>query len=226
VTAEGTRASASYRVEVASEGAPPDVRLVLRRRREVKGTVLGDGEPVAGASVTVYPEYQHVGDRASGEATTDASGNFAVDVPADGGNALAFVLPPGYALRVLNVNLSATTPLVLGVTAYGGELELRLPSPVDLGDPKAPKWAVWQDGIFLEPFTMLKWARLMGVVQSSSSTALRFPRVHPASYRLCLFRDLQDFGSALGGAAGGTRECAEGYLPPLGKLSLEVHFSK
>ncbi len=220
VTPDGPRESATAYIDVPSEGDAPQIRLTLVRKREVRGVLLGDGQPVPGAQVSVAVFPLQPASLANQDVTTDSAGRFVVQVQGDARGLLAYAFPPGYAFRAFVVDVTVARDVELKVTAFGGDLEIGLPEPADFRDPTKPKWALWQDGIVVGPAHLSLWARINGQLPDPSPTYVRVPRLNPGNYRVCFFGDNTTLLRAVGTGPAPDVPCAEGYLPPLGRLQL------
>jgi hypothetical protein len=224
---DGARQSAYTQVEIPARGTAAPVELKLRERREVTGTVVGDGRPVVGARVTMTTDWDSLTRAASESAVTDADGRFRLVLPHHATRALAIVAPPPYALTVRLVELGegSVADVILPVTV-GGTLEIDVRRAVPATDaavePPRGGWLAWVDGLPLPPSELLGWARFAGVALDPASDRARIPQLAPGHYRACLFSSTDEAVAALFGAAPPNARCAEGFLPPGGLLRLEL----
>jgi hypothetical protein len=220
-TPAGPRYSDEVNAELSEEGAAPDVRLVLTRSVEVAVIVTSEtGEPVAGAWVQPYGDLSRQGALAFSQLTTDSTGTVKIRLPADIERLAGVVLPFGYAFQAFDAALERGRPVSVVVTRFGGTLTLQFASPPPLQD-----WSRaligWQDGVLFGASMLLDWGRINGVAVDWRGTVFTIPQVAPGRYRVCLGPVVQvlEEGSAYDGR-GGT--CAEGSLPRLGELRLEL----
>jgi hypothetical protein len=217
------RYSSDAQVEVSEDGAVPDVRLVLRRADELVLTVMTEsGEPVAGASVWPMGDPSRPGALGFPTAATDALGTVHIPLPRDVERLAGVILAPGYAFQAFDVTLQKDRKASVAVTPLGGTLRLVLPSPLPSGDWSRALLG-WQDGIPFPGVGLLQWARVNGVPEDARGTRLTIPQVAPGSYRLCLgpVAALLAEGSSFEGRWEGAT-CADGFLPRLGELTLEL----
>jgi hypothetical protein len=220
---EQRRYSDEVNVELDEEGAAAEVRLVLRRANEVVLTVSSEtGDPVPGATVLPLGDPSRAGALAFSSLATDASGTVRIPLPSDVERLAGVVLPPGYALQAFDVTLQAGRAASVVVTRFGGTLRLRLPSPLS-GQDWSRALLGWQDGMLVPSYALLEWAQVNGVAVDYRGTRFTIPQVAPGGYRLCLgpvAQLLAESSSSEGHWEGAT--CADGFLPRLGELSLEL----
>lgn len=222
-TPEGPRESPTSHVTVTDDGGAREVRLVLLRKRHVKGIVLGDGNPVPGARVTAHGDLRHGIFLASEDVVTDASGAFELALSAESSTLLAYALAPGFALKAFAIELTEGGERVtLNVSSVGGEVALVLPEAPRPRDPKGPMWLVWQDGVVVDSWLLELWAMQYQGRHGAAATNPVFPRVAPGNYRACWFADRDELiASAIQPPARGG-PCVEGYLAPTGALRLDL----
>lgn len=223
---DGIRQSAYTQVEIPTRGTAAPVELKLLERREVTGTVVGEGRPVVGARVTMATDWDNLTRAASESAVTDADGRFRLVLPRHATRALAIVAPPPYALTVRLVQFGEGADFILPVTAAGGTLEIdvRRAAPVTDAAAGPPRggWLAWVDGFPLPMIELLGWARQVGARMDPTSDRASIPQLAPGYYRACLFSSADEAVAALLGATPPDARCAEGLLPPGGLLRLEL----
>jgi len=223
---DGLRQSEYTQVEIPTRGAAAPVELKLLDRREVTGTVIGEGRPVVGARVTMTTDWDNLTRAASESVVTDANGRFRLVMPRHATHALAIVAPPPYALTVRLVQFGEGTDVILPVTAAGGtlEIEVRRAAPATDAEAGLPQrgWLAWADGLPLPMIELLGWARYVGATLDPASDRARIPQLAPGHYRACLFSSADEAVAALLGATPPDARCAEGLLPPGGLLRLEL----
>jgi hypothetical protein len=210
-------------VEVAADRSPDELRLVLHRRVELAGKVVGPGgQPVAGAEVVAYPEL------ASGSfvgwpprATTDSAGSFSLRLPGGTAAAEVTILAPGFAVRQLRADPRSHEPLVVSVDQVAGRLVIFYPDRPEKGDPPAIvrrlRTTVFHD--YREPADLANWAYLHGISQTDPGRFV-IPLLEPGRYTACREADDPPPGAEVASALAGS--CASGELGAYGELTLEL----
>jgi hypothetical protein len=210
VTAEGTHGY-SEPLEVAiEEGAEPEIRLVLaRRKRLLAGRVLRGDEPVAGATLHVWLPPG----RPAGSFSADDRGRFELPIPADAVAVGLTVSAAGHALKVTRVAASGSRPITLGLEPIGGTLVL------DAGEAAGPFSPILSHGGSLESVeTLADWSLLTG--GHSDGTRWVIPAVEPGAYRLCTITPHE--AADLWEGRNPAHACADGTLAPGGTLTLSA----
>ena len=210
-------------VELSADHSPEPLRLVVHRRVEVAGKVVGPGgQPVPGAEVVAYPEL------ASGSfvgwvprTTTDSAGSFSLNLPAGTAAAELTVLAPGFAVRQVRADPRSHDPLVVPVDQVAGRLVIVYPDRLEKDDPPAVvrrlRTSVFHD--YLERTDLANWAYLHGVAQADPGRFV-IPLLEPGHYTAC--REAEDAppGGEVAAALAGS--CASGELGAYGELTLEL----
>jgi hypothetical protein len=179
---EGPKTSDEVFVDLAGDRPVGPVELRLRRTRLVTGRVQSLRGPVPGAVVRVSPARPPMAYTESMH--TGLDGAFSIPVPSSAETVSIVVSPPGSTLKAFEVPV-ADHGAVLNVPDAGGDLHVRLPFPPD--DPQAQNLTlvVLQDGRFLPPATLYRWAAGHGV-RFQDETGVNVPRLAPGEYTVCL----------------------------------------
>lgn len=164
-------------VSLGEDEMRSDLRLVLRRRRTVPGTVRGPRGPVPGARVELVPDTTSGGPAWVASDVTGPDGAFALSLPHSARSGRIVVYPPGHALAVRRISLGAD-PIDLRVAEQGGTLVLRIPPDQRFG-------AVYHSGIELPLSFLREWAKRNGSPAGNGSLVV--PAVAPGEVHLCTF---------------------------------------
>ena len=207
VQAEGRDNQWSDRVsiQIPEEGEAEPLRLVVREQKQVRGVVVSDFGPVAGATVLIRST-----DVAPGLVpfrTTDANGRFLAHLPPDCAEFDLFVNAPGFSYMMDHLTFR-TSVLQASVDQMGGTIMVR-------GKTRGIVWLV-HGGAATHAGGI---ARDTNGSQSEHEIVMR--RMEPGPYSACLVSEEQGrLFRASNGAAGG--RCVSGILPPNGALTLEI----
>ncbi len=203
------RQSGIERLRLSDDGPDATVELVLQDQRQIRGRVVSpEGRGIPGARLEAVPPY---GAGTSSflipTASTDAEGNFVLDLPPGGSWPGAAVLAPGYALAVEPIPPETeggqwTIPVA---QEGGGTLVLTgLARSTGQAFPRTTLNHQWLLGYGL----LASWALLQGTEAGPDSLVL--PNLPSGSYRICIPRR----------AAEG--DCPTGFLSPGGQLTIEL----
>lgn len=219
VTSQGPRSSVDQMVVLAEKVEATPLRLVLTRTTEVVLHVVAEsGEPVSAALVYLLSRPRQ---SVVPQGSTDSSGTIHLDVPARIPDWDAVVMATGYALQAASLHVTGPTEASVDVVRYGGSLDIDLAAPMVADDPSQPVLVVQWDAVQLYGSLLLGWAQFNGRPADSASTHLSLPSMGSGNYRVCLI----PWAALLTGASGapqGSTPCAEGFLPPLGRLTLAL----
>lgn len=198
------------------------IELKLRRTREVSGRVESPRGPVAGATVRLQPVDRGWG--YSGETKSDLAGEWKTRVEGEARRLVAWVLPPGGALKAFEM-ARPEGPVVLHVPTEGGDLELVWSPQLDAADPGKP--LLFQNSAYL-PYPLLRqWAEGHGVFWprepvEGGDVVMPVPRLAPGDYLACHaptpplhLTDLLSWATQRG-------RCSSGYLEVGGALRLTI----
>jgi hypothetical protein len=207
VQAEGRDHQWSERVvvQIPEEGEAEPLRLVVRKQKEVRGIVMSDFGPVAGATVLIRST-----DVAPGLVpfrTTDANGRFVGHLPPDCAEFDLFVNAPGFSYMMDHLPFRKSL-LQASVDQMGGTIVVRAKTSEIV-------WVV-HGGAVTHARAI---ARDTNGSESDHEIVMR--RMEPGPYSACLVGEGQRrVFRATNGAAGG--RCVSGVLPPNGSLTLEI----
>lgn len=201
-----------------AEGRPMGpLRLVLRRTRVLSGRVQSFRGPVAGAVVRVSSFRPPLGFTDSGR--TGLDGSFSVRIPVKAEALLAIVSAPGHALKALEFPVTEHT-VILNIPENGGSLDVALSETAEQAQARKLTLAVLQDGRFLPPSTLYRWAAGHGL-RFQDQTGIHLPRMAPGEYKVCMgpLALLEDWEASAWLA---TARCAQGYLSEGSRLDLRL----
>ncbi len=209
--------SDQVQVELEEDRQPSPVRLELRREIKVRGRVLAATGAVPGALIKAEPL-----DMPSFPLLprhSDASGSFAVSLPAAASRVFLSVAPPGFAFRMLALEARALKePLDVPVSTEMGTLVFELPAGLDQHTWGGVKVLV-QHGSAQELLGyLLHWASLNGVAADGQRVVV--PAMEPGDYSACIAPLTQRAAVLLGSLS--AVPCASGYLSPSGELTLRL----
>jgi hypothetical protein len=192
--------------------------LVLRLDLEITGQVVGpQGLGVPGAQVVPLPNGAGGIAGAIREVATDPSGAFRLRLPADIGELLLSVYPPGYGAR--QYRLAPTPePLLLPVDPAAGRLVIHSPD----GEPLSPTrlW-VFQDHAMAVVPHLWQWAEAHGA-RATVEGSLVFPALAPGRYTVCHGGGRLDLGAGGRPPLDASTPCASGELAAGGELVLTL----
>jgi hypothetical protein len=194
---------------VDADGTFEPMHLVLLDEQKIRGRVVSDVAPIAGAAVTIIPV--DVPGGSSNSDTTNLQGEFSATAPPASRELDVIVAAPGFALKMLHTAIQSSGFVTLKVHQNGGALEV----PLGSGD--------------LHPYI-----ERFGAVVAVESLAFNWPQsrragrntlvidnVEPGPYTVCMLRRSEFFDFRAGRIDRGTR-CAIGVLAPFSTLSLSV----
>ncbi len=205
----GHRQSGVERLQLSGDRPDATVELVLRDQRQVRGRVVSpEGQGIPGARLeAVLADGAMTSNFLIPTASTDAAGNFALDLPSGGSWSGVAILAPGYALAVEpippeSVGSRWTIPVTQG---GGGTLVLTgLAGSAGRAFPRVSLNHLW----LLDYGLLASWALLEGTEASPDSLVL--PDLPSGSYRICL------------PGRGAADDCPAGFLSPGGQLTIEL----
>lgn len=203
-------AADSLTIELDAEKPPSDVRLVGRRRRELRGRVLSSYGPVAGAQVVVRARNQRTS-RLYPYAT-GAAGSFAVTIPHQASEFDVVSMSAGFAFQLDHL-VYGKEPVTIRLNQRGGTLILRTSEPSPF---------LVRSGATM-PLRLLQNRWPVEIETAADGTAKTIaPMMAPGSYALCSVPAANvDVFRNTGGAAG-AKQCVAGVLDSLGTLTLEL----
>lgn len=205
------RSSSLVQVHLQEEVQPQPVRLVLESHQELAGRVHWQGRAVPGTRIVALPTLPP-GQGALAivpDSYTDAQGRFSVRLPAQTIRANVTIQPPGFAAKILSVDMPRETPLEIEVSQEGGTLILVTPKRDErLPGQGATASLLQHDGAQVVADTLASWARFHGAPQSPGEAT--FPMMEPGSYTYCL------------PSPDRPPRCTSGFLPQGGELVLRI----
>lgn len=199
--ARGNLESALMKVEVGADEEPSPLELIVREQRALRGRVVLNGRPLAGASV----HYQVPGAPLAQTLHANPQGMFRLWLPAWVETLDVVVLSPGLPTKLARIQVptaGADLP-PLELQTVSGELAIRLPSD-------SPSLYIRGEGSFV-PI----WSLFLGVDRGrlrgfDESTGILHLPLEPGSYTICPSPEE-------------SRRCEGGYLAPGGSLMLDFH---
>lgn len=196
-------------LQLQEENQP--VRLILKRKREVAGVVLGTYGGVPGAQVLAMAPGEI---RAQG--ATDAAGKFTLQVPVSARYLDLVVLPPGHTLLARRVSLQEEGPLQLFVEPEGGTLVLEEATLIP-GQSQSTI-VLTQNGTLLSSVNLRHWAEVNGQKWKLGGPEV-VPQMAAGQYEVCRVPHSQVQARVQGSSVG---NCVRGTLAPGGELTLRV----
>jgi len=198
------------------------VHLVLQKRTKLSGLVVGpDGSGVPGARVVglIEQEARYLA-AIIPEASTDVDGQFTLWLPKSTEGLQLTILPPGFAVTQLRVDVRNPQPLVIPVNLAEGTLVLRY-AP---GDRPLAQQAfdtfLFHDSQLPYSNILTDWASANGVAQTDPNT-FTVPGLEPGLYTACFGLDPTVHCS--GRLPPSLRDrCVSGQLGAFGELVLKV----
>jgi hypothetical protein len=170
----GQKSSGEIEIEVPREGVT-SIDLVMRAQEEVRGRVVMNGVPVAGATVYAWP--RGVPWTFLPEVKTDSQGRFVLKLPPGTNTYDAIVFPRGFFVTAARIERDPKVNLRVDVGQNGGTLTVESPADDD---------ALWlhRDGGEYR----LDWvARTAGGVDTTENGRQRFtiPSLESGQYSVC-----------------------------------------
>lgn len=190
----------------------PEITLILRKREEVRGTVISNHGGVQGAEVLLLP-FDAAGRDLQASippVETDRSGDFQARVPPGTESLLVVVYPPGFGLTVTRTGIEPSRILV---AAAESTLILR-----DAMGENFRRSAVVVEGEVL-PITLLaRWSMMNKAEPSAEDRDLVVPAVPAGVYRYCRLAP-DELELVMTGLAV-PQTCSEGAVAPGSELVL------
>ena len=149
------------------------VEIVLSPQQYWEGQVMGQGRPVAGAKVELFPSCPL---SLGSQTGTDVEGKFSLPADACGGGTLLISAPP-WPLGVFPAQ-----PGTFELAQPAGNLRIVAATP-SVFDPQTPG-AVIKDGLRLHVFALVSWAAMQG--QRPANGVLLVPNLPAGRYTLCV----------------------------------------
>lgn len=191
-------------VQIDDKADSPSLHLVLKKKRQVAGWVLGPSGGVPGAQVIATTSGQ--------QAVTDVAGRFSLSVPASATALDLETLAPGYSLQARHVQLG-DDDLRLMVDAEGGTLVLE-----GVGDMGGV--IVQENGVPLILATLRRWAEGNAADPHPGAGRLVIPHIEAGQYQVCRVPLSRARSYMQGDRA--NLHCAAGVVPPGGELTLRA----
>lgn len=202
-------------LDIDEKAGEEPLRLVLQRKKEVTGWVLGPTlEGIAGARVLAEAPGQ-----IRDQAVTDFSGKFTLRVPAGSPVLDLVVLPPGYSLQATRLSLSKGEDLRLVVEPQGGTLRLQGLAEPGAAVPSASTVFLSLNGVLVSLPVLRDWAQTNGMSSSGPGDQI-YPQVAAGQYQICRvpFREVGAWRKGLRTLG----HCATGNLAAGGELALRA----
>lgn len=211
--------SETYTVQLA-EDEEREIRLVLRPVKKLAGMVVGPlGQPVPGARVVATLEQgtQFLSELVP-ETYTDSAGLFELRLPGRTQSLQLTVMPPGFAIRQMRLDLRQTSSLTVPVGQVGGTVIL------DFGETDQASVPWWEADLFGDtrvgyPGMLRQWALLHG--SDWTGARLPVPMLEPGRYTACRGVGPEVFVTGLPPTPG-DRRCVSGELSAWGMLELRL----
>lgn len=204
-------------------------RLVVKKKRELKGLVAGPGgQGVPGALLfAILDGGGPILALAVPQAVTDVAGQFTLRLPAEAGRFHLAVMAPGFALTQVAVDARGTEPLIVPVRQEGGTLIVRYQPPPASSGPAAlvtrSKTALLHQAFLWGPM-LERWGVAQGYPQGEADRFV-IPMLEPGSYTACFDLPWQSFYEGRPPAEAASR-CVGGELAPGGELILSLAIPK
>lgn len=207
-------ASDGVLVELAETSEPFEVKLVIRREREIRGTVTYQGVPVPGAFVAVVPQCVAAGESAafSHPTWTDVRGRFRARVSAGCSQAGLMVLARGYAAFFERIGLDARGEFAVTLELRGGLLQLDVPK-ADLS-----RLVLVFRGAFVPIPLLERWRQSHGL--GASGEVVEIPEMPSGFWMLCPGTLVPTLENAPAEGQVCWPSCSCGSLLPGGRLRL------
>ena len=218
-TWDGTERSPTVPITIEANQRAEPVTLVLDRLARLRGRVISESGPAIGAQVLVTPQGLRSGEPPNAAvAVTDPNGHFEVSIPPETTTVQVTVLPPGFALTVLQAPVRKGEDLTIVVERFGGQLEVVSATPIDWSG-LAPQPVVFRDDIMIGASTLRSWASAQGR-QQMDPNRLVVPMMASGAYQICWLPPSALF--APGGWQPGRLACMTRRLMPASSLTVEV----
>jgi hypothetical protein len=220
IEARKSHASSERRqVLLDEELTSPEVNLILRDRRALKGRVDSATGPVAGAWILGFPLTSSgtLAAMTAAQARSGADGGFELEVPPETASVRLVTTALGYTLALSRVSISGAEAAVsIALEQRDGRLELSRPTG---GSGTAQLPLLMVDGQPLDiPFLEI-WSRAHSP-NSSTESMLVVDGMPQATYSYCLLSPDEAMAVFGGSAFPKASACVDGYLSAGGALRL------
>jgi hypothetical protein len=185
------------------------VTLVLKKGAHLEGVVTSDYGAVAGAQVKVYPD-DRTGFDVVEWALTDPEGHFMVAVPAAAAQVSVTVSAPGFAYRFFAVDLNPGQVLPIRLDQNAGRLEIL----VEEQQESQLQPIVFHGGAFLAI------QNLLNAGGQWDGPTFSMENLESGQYEVCMTTPFE--APAFARSTRPKERCASGFLPPGGRLSLNL----
>jgi hypothetical protein len=194
---------------------PLEIRL--RAIRHLKGTVLSEAGPVAGAHVMALANFPAVG---GGQAMTDPDGTFSLELPANLDSVSAVVKAPGFGTQAFRI-VATEEAISLRMSQAAGQIAVALPRGVADLQRESLRVSLFQNGLEV-PISALR-----DDVSSSESTrdgtlVLRLSNLAPGDYLACIAKKQVESKGSLDRFPNAAVACDSGQLTPGVTLALTL----
>lgn len=203
-------------IEAGERGGDP-VELVLYPTQRFEGRVVHNGSPVSGAVVSAI-DVENLTTSNTPRLVTDEEGSFGLEIPDSTQSLLLAVAAPGFAYTMLRASVTDGAEVQLG--RESGTLVLEMSE--QLFGYEREIAGLFYNGGFMPALSLQEWALRRGGDRWQAPSA-EIPELAPGTYRLCRIPRLGLQSAVLG--AIDPAECVDGYLPPGGRLRLELNAS-
>lgn len=209
VASDGSASQSERSVVNLAQGAKVGpLELRLRAIRHLKGTVLSQLGPVAGANIMALANFPAVG---GGHALTGLDGTFSLELPANLDSFSAVVKAPGFGTQAFRL---ATTEeaLALRMSEAAGQIAVALPR--GLGDLQRDSLRVslFQNGIEVPISALREDVSSSASASKDGTPVLRLSNLAPGDYLACIARKQVDSKGSLDRAPKATVSCDSGQL--------------
>lgn len=200
--------SDALELSVPKDGAPDELRLVVKPVRKVVGRVLSNLGPVAGARVTIAPV--DVPALMNSTRETNERGEFSATAPLNCQRVDVYVSPPGFSFRAFRTTLRDDGALTIPVDQRGGTLIVRWPKA-------SASPLLFHTGALIWPDMLVdEWT---GRKTSTKDRAeIVSAPLDPGVYSLCPAAPAKELPAKR--LAGADPRCVEVFLPPFGEATL------
>jgi hypothetical protein len=216
--AETPDASSDPALVTISDRDDTELRLVLRRLKQLEGFALSQAGGVPGVTVFAMPLDPQYLLAPVTQTVSDITGHFTLGVPEKLQSLQIVAMPPGGDLVGLRLTTPAREPIRIPLTAYGGRLVLSTTPSVSssAGDDASP--LVFANDVLLDATLLRQWAAFQGGSPSEDGDLL-VSRMPPGEYRTC-WLGLAEYLRVFLGDQPPSHLCDSGTLSPLGELVL------